>query len=120
MFTVWVIKDLVFSVNFLVISKQALFLTMEHNGLMESGAMRIIHSISLHQYIYNIYTRDVILMRFPMSVIITYVVFLILRRLYIIFPYTNIFIIYTCIFTKQWIVKNKVVFNNKKIIIYYL
>lgn len=79
MITVWVIKELVFTVNFTVISKQSLFLTMEHNGLMESGSMKIIHNISLHQYIYNIYMG-----------------------------------------TKQWIVKNKVVFNNKKKIIYYL
>ena len=40
MFTVWVIKELVFTVNFSVISKQSLFLTMEHNGLMESGSKR--------------------------------------------------------------------------------
>ena len=78
MITVWVIKELVYTVNFTVISKQSLFLTMEHNGLIESGSMKIIHNISLHQYIYNTY------MYIP----------------------------------KQWIVKNKVFFNNKKKIIY--
>ena len=62
MFTVWVIKELVFTVNFTVISKQSLFLTMEHNGLMESGSMKIIHNISLHQYIYNIYEVFLILL----------------------------------------------------------
>ena len=55
MITVWVIKELVFTVNFTVISKQSLFLTMEHKGLIESGSMKIIHNISLHQYIYHIY-----------------------------------------------------------------